>query len=99
MSQLHLNRINISLNQIDKHHFKKIIKLKKLKPLSGVIYCLVVCYASSFLRCLKMLPSSTTGKSNLPVLRASGYTKFRDQQLPFVSTLGLTAQQLSGADS
>lgn len=67
--------------------------------LSAIIYCLAVCYASSLLRCLKMLPSATTGKSDLPVLRASGYTKCRDQQLPFVSTLGLTAQQLSGADS
>lgn len=46
-----------------------------------------------------MLPSPTTGKSNLAVLRASGYTKCRAQQLPFVSTLGLTAQQLFGADS
>lgn len=93
------NWINITLYQIDKHLSLLKNWYQVIKTFSGVIFCLVVCYASSLLRCLKTLPSPATGKSNLPVLRASGYTKCKDQQLPFVSTLGLTAQQLSGADS
>lgn len=93
------NWIKISLYKIDKHSSLLKNWYQVIKTLSAIIYCLAVCYASSLLRCLKMLPNATNGKSDLPVLRASGYTKCRDQQLPFVSTLGLTAQQLSGADS
>lgn len=101
MPQLHLKRIELKSVCIKLINIHPLLKnwYQVIKMLSAIIYCLAVCYASSLLRCLKMLPSATTGKSDLPVLRASGYTKCRDQQLPFVSTLGLTAQQLSGADS